>query len=103
MLGWRRTHKGELPIVTAEPLHNNAWELARFWINGERTLVVTGVEDRWSPELIGSLLLECARTASTSYSYAGLMSEDEAWERILNGMDEERSRLCEKGDEDSHA
>lgn len=93
MLGWRRAHKGELPIVTQQPLTAEAWELARFWINGDQSLVVTGVEEKWSPELIGALLLECARTAAISYARTGLMPEGEAWERILKGMDDERASL----------
>ena len=103
MFGFRRPHKGELPIVTAEPLRDDAWELARFWINGERSLVVTGVEDRWSPELIGSLLLESAKTAAVSYARIGTMSEHEAWEEILKGLDAERERLSSSGVEHDQA
>jgi len=102
MFGLHRPHKGELPLVTSEGLSPDAWELARFWINGERSLVVTGVEERWSPELMGSLLLECARTAATAYAHAGSMSEDEAWARILKGLDEERQRLSRSGDKHDH-
>ncbi len=98
MLGLRRPHKGELPVNFVEPLKDDAWELARFWVNGDRSLVVTGFEDRWSPELIGSLLLECARTVALAFSSRGIMTEQEAWVRILNGLDEERTRLSESGD-----
>ena len=98
MFGWRRPHKGELPVLSAGPLKDDAWELARFWINGDRSLVVTGVQERWQPELIGSLLMECVRTAATSYAHSGKMTEGEAWERILKGLDEERGRMAAAGD-----
>ena len=103
MFGLRRCHKGELPVVTSEPLRDDAFELARFWINGERSLVVTGVQQKWTPELVGSLLLECARTAAASYAHTGIMSEQDAWHRILKGLEEERQRLSKSGDEHDQA
>jgi hypothetical protein len=54
---------------------------------------MVGIQDRWSPELLGSLLIESVYTAATAYAAAGEMSESEALSRIWQGLDEERARL----------
>lgn len=103
MFGRARPHKGELSLSGHGQLRDDAWELARFWINGERSYVMTALNKSWSPELVGSLLLESARTVAAAYAHTGAMSEAEAWTRILHGLDEERSRLTAAGDQDDQA
>ena len=90
-------------MVLPEPLRPDAWELARLWVNGERSLVITSANDRLSPELIGSLLVESAMTIATAFAQQGRMSEQDALDRIFMEMDEERQRLSASGGEHDNA
>lgn len=93
MFGLRRDHPGELPLSSMLGLSANATELARFWIDGERSHVSIGREANWSPELVGSLVCESLRTAAAAYSANAGLTEGEAFARLLRGFDEERLRL----------
>ena len=93
MFGLAKRHPGELPLNVLKDLPADAWELARFWVTGERAYVVTGRSGAWGPELLGSLLVECLHVAAAGYAAQEAMSESEALERMWRGLDEERLRL----------
>jgi hypothetical protein len=96
MFGSRRdeSHPGEIPLRPTFPnLSDDAFELARFWVNTERSFVAVGRPDRWEPELLGHLLVESLHTAAVAYASRTGMSEEEALSRIWRGVDEERERL----------
>jgi hypothetical protein len=94
MFGRARPHPGEIALAAALPnLPNNAWEIARFWVSTERSFVAIGRLERWSPELLRSLLVESLHTAAATYAGGGSMSEAEALQRLWRGLDEERQRL----------
>lgn len=88
-------HPGAISIKGRPELGKTAFELARFWINPDegRSHVLVGFQDRWSPELLGSLLIESVYTAAAAYAATGSMSEQEALRRMWLGLDEERARL----------
>ena len=94
-LGLERRHIGELDLKVMGPPPADAFELARLWVNSKRSFVGVSREKSWSPELLGSLLVECARTAASTFAADDVMTEEEARDRIFNGMDEERRRLKE--------
>jgi hypothetical protein len=87
------THPNELPIEIIPDLPANAMELARLWVTTERSYVAVGYPDRWTPELIGSLLVESAYTVAAAYAAQGDMSEADALDAIWRGFDDERERL----------
>jgi hypothetical protein len=94
MLGLEKAHPGAITMSKVFPdLPKDAFELARFWVTGERSFVAVGRPERWSPELLGSLMVESLHTAAQIYAAAGEMSEAEALERLWHGFDEERERL----------
>jgi hypothetical protein len=104
MLGLERSHPGAISVSAVFPnLPKEAFELARFWITPERSYVAAGRFERWSPELLGSLIVECVRTAARTYAAGGEMSEAEALQRLWCGFDEERARLgSTESSEDLH-
>ena len=87
------SHPNELPLEVISDLPPDAVELARLWVNSSRSYVAVGYPDRWTPELIGSLLVESAYTVATAYAAQTEMSEEEALKGIWRGFDEERERL----------
>ena len=90
------SHPGEIPLRETFPnLTADAVELARFWVNGERSFVAVGMQREWPPELLGSLLVESVVTAATAYAAQSGLSEDEALARMWSGFDEERGRLAQ--------
>ncbi len=93
MFGLTKPHPGEITLKAFPDLPSDAWELARFWISSERSFVSVGRYEQWTPELLGSLLIECVHTAAATYAEAGSMTEQEALQRIWNGIDQERDRL----------
>ena len=89
-----KPHPGEIPVPAALPgLPGDAWEVARFWVDGERSYVAIGRQQGWSPELLGSLLVESVRTAAATFATSGDISEEEALQRLWKGFDDERSNL----------
>ena len=86
-------HSNELPLDVISDLPADAIELARLWVNSDRSYVAVGYPERWSPELIGSLLVESAHTIAAAYAAEANMSEEEALAAIWRGFDEERERL----------
>lgn len=93
MFGLQKRHSGEIGLSVFANLPQDAWELARFWISSDQSFVSVAHQEKWKPELLGSLLIECVHTAATSYALSGGMSESEALERIWSGIDQERQRL----------
>jgi hypothetical protein len=93
MFGLSKRHAGEIGLDTFANLPADAWELARFWVSSEKSFVSVARQERWSPELLGSLLVECVYTAAAGYASSGRMSENEALQRIWSGVDQERDRL----------
>jgi hypothetical protein len=95
MLGLERRHAGAISMAAAFPdLPKDAFELARFWVNDERSFVAVGRQRNWTPELLGSLIVESIHTAARTYAASGEMSEAEALDRLWHGFDEERGRLA---------
>ena len=87
-------HPGEIPLQPTFPdLSDDAFELARFWVNTRKSFVAVGRPQKWQPELLGHLLVESLHTAAAAYAQQTGMSEDEALSRIWRGVDEERERL----------
>ena len=96
-------HPGEIPIFEICPdLPVDAFELARFWVNSERSNVAIGLPDRWEPELLGSLLVESVHTAAAAYAAKSKMSEQEALNRIWSGFEEERERVAAEDSGETH-
>lgn len=97
MLGLRPTpHAGEIRLADAFPnLAADACELARFWVNGERSWVSVAFKVEWPPELLGSLLVECVQTAAAAYAQQTGLNESEVSQRIWSGIDQERERLAQ--------
>ena len=90
------SHSGEISLRETLPdLPDDAFELARFWVNSQRSYVAVSYADRWQPELLGSLLVESIHTAAAAYASHMTMSEDEALDRMWRGFDEERGRLAQ--------
>jgi hypothetical protein len=86
-------HAGELPPSVALPdLPENAFEIARLWVNNERSFVAVGMPQNWQPELLGSLLVESLHTAAEAYAAQTDLSEEETLSR-MRGVDEEGERL----------
>jgi hypothetical protein len=97
MFGTRRTeaHSGEIPLRPTFPnLPDDAFEVARFWGNAERSFVAVGRPQEWEPELLGHLLVEGIHTAAAAYSQQTGMSEEETVRRMWRGIDEERERMA---------
>jgi hypothetical protein len=88
------SHPNELPLEVISGFPSDAIELARLWVDSKRSYVAVGYPDRWTPELIGSLLVESAYTVATAYAAQTEMSEEEALEAIWRGFDEERERMA---------
>jgi hypothetical protein len=91
----RRPHKGEVPLNVIADLPGDATEVARLWVNSERSYVAIGLPDGWSPELFGSLLVECVHTAAWAYADVKEKSVEEVLQAIWSGFDEERERLSD--------
>ena len=87
------SHPHELPLEVLSDLPPDAVELARLWVNSKRSYVAVGYPDGWSPELIGSLLVESAYTVAKAYAAQSDLSEAAALNAIWRGFDEERERL----------
>lgn len=94
-LGFERRHPGELDLKVLGPPSADASEVARFWVNSDRSFVGVSRAKSWTPELLGALLIECAHTAASAFAANDSLTESEALACILNGMDEERQRLKE--------
>jgi|SRR4051812_10139729 len=92
MFGRGKAHEGEIPLAALPDLPPDAWEIARFWVSEERSFVAVGRPEGWSPELLGSLIVESMCTAASGYAASG-MSETEALRRMWDGLDQERLRL----------
>jgi len=89
-------HPGEILLHQSFPnLTDDAVELARFWVNDERSFVAVAFQTKWSPELLGSLLVESIHTAAVAYAAQMGIPEHEALERMWSGVDEERERLAQ--------
>ena len=88
------THEGELPLEMMGNLPPSAFELARFWVDSNRSYVAVGYPEKWSPELLGSLLVESVHTAAVAYAQQTELPEQEALDAIWRGLDEERERLA---------
>lgn len=97
MLGRRPApHAGEIHLANAFPnLAADASELARFWVNGERSWVSVAFKMEWPPELLGNLLVECVHTAAAAYAQQTGLDEGEVLQRIWSGIDQERERLAQ--------
>jgi hypothetical protein len=93
MFGRARPHDGEIALSVLQDLPATAQEVARFWVSSERSFVAVARAPEWTPELLGSLIVECIYNAAATYAFDGAMSEDEALERLWNGFDKERARL----------
>ena len=92
--GGHAAHPGEIPLQTTFPnLTDDAFELARFWVNGERSFVAVGMPAQWQPELLGSLLVESIHTAAAAYAQQTGLAEGEVLDRMWRGLDDERGRL----------
>lgn len=96
MIGFRKAeHSGAISIGGSSVPSKTSFELARFWVDPEegRAHVFIGFQDRWSPDLLGSLLIESIYTAAAAYAAVSDMSESEALSLIWRGLDDERARL----------
>lgn len=106
MIGFRRKsgHPGELPLEGHPSLSDDYIELARFWLSPEqgRSYVLTGIEQQWSPELLGALLVESVHTAAAGFAQRDGITEQEALGLIWGGFDEERARLGSNSSEEKH-
>ena len=89
-----RRHEGELDIRPFKDLAADAVELLRLWVSSERVQAFVGYRPEWTPELLGSLLVEGIFTAAPAVAAHTGLSEEEARERIWRGFDEERERLA---------
>ena len=105
MFGLRRGHAGEITLDALPSLPADAVELARLWVspNAGRSYVATSAYQDWAPELLGSLLVESARTAASGFAKASKMTELEAFALIMKGMDAERAGLASEGIRDDKA
>jgi hypothetical protein len=93
-MSWlKRSHDGEISLKLLKDLPAEAFELVRMWVSAERSYVAIGRPERWSPELVGSLLVECAHTAAWAYADQMDLSVEETLAAIWRGFDEERERL----------
>jgi hypothetical protein len=89
-----KPHPNEIALTDVfSDIPDDAFELARFWMNDKRSFVAVGRPKEWNPELLGYLLVECLHTAAAAYAQQSDMSEKEALGRIWAGIDEERGRL----------
>jgi hypothetical protein len=87
-------HPGEIPLRATFPnLPDDAFEIARFWVNSERSFVAVGSLLKWEPELLGHLLVESLHTAAAAYAQESGITAEEALSRMWRGIDEERERL----------
>ena len=93
MFGRSLAHSGELSLEVLGEIPADAFEVARFWVNTERSFVAVGRPEGWNPELLGSLLAECLQTAAAAYAGSGGMTEAEAAARLWQAVDDERTRL----------
>jgi hypothetical protein len=93
MFGRVRPHDGEITLSALPDLPRDAQEIARFWVTSERSFVAVARPREWTPELLGSLLVECLHTAAATYACDGAMAEEEALDRLWDGLDQERARL----------
>ncbi|MBY0392057.1 MAG: DUF5076 domain-containing protein [Novosphingobium sp.] len=105
MFGLRRGHAGEITLDALPALPADAVEMARFWVSARegRSYVATSTYTQWAPELLGSLLVEAARTAASGFATATGMTEMEAFAQIMKGMDAERAGLASEGNRDDQA
>jgi hypothetical protein len=87
------SHSNELPLQVIPDLPSDATELARLWVNSERSFVAVAYPEKWTPELLGSLLAESAHTVAAAYAAETDLSEEEALTAIWRGFDQERERL----------
>jgi len=93
--GKKLEHPGAVALDERFGLPRDAFELARFWVSPEaaRSYVLIGYQERWTPELLGALLVESVHTAAAAYAARTNMSEGDALQRIWHGFDDERERL----------
>jgi hypothetical protein len=84
---------GEISLETLPDLTADAFEMARLWVNSERSFVAVAYKREWPPELLGSLMVESMHTAAAAVAAHTGLTEGEALERLWCGFDEERERL----------
>jgi hypothetical protein len=89
-----RKHDGEIEIGKFNDLAPDAVELARLWVSSERVQAYVAYRPEWSPELLGSLLVETIYTAAGAVAAHQGLSEEQARKAIWRGFDEERERLA---------
>jgi hypothetical protein len=106
MIGFRGKagHPGEIQLKGHPGLSDDYTELARFWVSGEqgRSYVLTALEQQWSPELLGALLVEGVQTAAVAFAARDGITEQEALQRIWGGFDDERAALESDSSEEMH-
>jgi hypothetical protein len=96
-------YPGAIDMAKVHPdLPRDATELARVWVNSERSFVAVGFQREWSPELFGSLLVECLHTAADAYSVATGMPPEETLRLLWKGLDDERESLSTNPSKDVH-
>jgi hypothetical protein len=68
-------------------------EVARLWVEhkGPGTFIIDPDRLR-RPEMFGMMMTDCVRHAARAYATALGISENEALDRIWQGLDEERDR-----------
>lgn len=91
----KQEHPGAIRLEGHRGLTDDFFELARFWVSAEqgRSFCLVSQMDHWSPELLGSLLVECVEMAATGYAAHAGVAEADVLRRIWQGFDEERARL----------
>jgi len=106
MMGFRQkqAHPGEISIGDHPTLTADYFELARFWVSPTkmRSYVMTGFEEQWEPELLGSLLVESLYTAAAAYAARREISKEDALQRLWQGLDDERARLASEPLEENY-
>ena len=89
-----KPHPGAIQMQEVKPdLPADAVEIARLWVSSDRSFVAVAHQREWSPELLGSLFVECLLTAADACAAACDMSVEEALTQLWKGVDDERLRL----------
>ena len=96
MFGRKPANTNELPLSIFATLPSNATEVARLWLTPDQSYVAVGYMEGWTPELLGSLLIECARSAAVAFAARSDVSEVEALTEIVRGMELERERIADE-------
>jgi hypothetical protein len=88
------SHSNEIGLESLPDLTPDAFEIMRFWVNSSRSFVAVAYRQEWTPELVGSLLVEGFYTAAAGVAAQTGLTEQEALRRLWRGFDEERERLA---------